>query len=147
MTTSYETPQDAEDAFYEAFEGASAKAMRTVWDDEPDIVCVHPGSSVLHGWEAIARSWAHIFAAPGRMSITVHHREWIENGDLAMHIVEEEITAEGTQRPATPPIPVTNAYRRGTNGWHMILHHASPPPIDPSELAEMAESTPRTPMH
>jgi len=147
MVTRFDTPQDAEDAFYDAFEGANAQAMRDAWDAGQDIVCIHPGSPVLRGWEAIAQSWGHIFSAPRRMNITVHHRRWIEGADLAIHILEEEITPEGGRTSASPAIPVTNAYRRGKDGWHMILHHASPPPINPDELARMATSKPRPAVH
>jgi ketosteroid isomerase-like protein len=147
MATCYETPQNAENAFYDAFEGASTQAMREAWDENPDLVCIHPGAPMLRGWEAIAKSWERIFAAPRRISITVHHREWIENGDLAIHILEEQITSEGAHTGSSATIPVTNAYRRGREGWHMILHHASPPPIDPGERSNMAKSTPRPAVH
>ena len=41
---SFATPQDAEDAFYDALEGGDAEAMAAVWDPAADIACLLPMS-------------------------------------------------------------------------------------------------------
>ena len=143
MDIHYDTPQDTEDGFYDAFENADLHAMKAIWSDTADIVCIHPGSPILHGWEAMSRSWQHIFGADSRVSFTIHHRQWIEHSDLAIHTVEEEIAPAGSNKALGPPIPVTNVYRRGAHGWRMVVHHASPPPVDPKEIARtMARNAP-----
>jgi ketosteroid isomerase-like protein len=65
---SFATPEDAEVAFYAAFERGDVEAMMTVWaEDDQAIVCVHPLGPVLAGREAVKQSWQTIFArSPGR---------------------------------------------------------------------------------
>ncbi|MFP5336274.1 MAG: nuclear transport factor 2 family protein, partial [Actinomycetes bacterium] len=45
-------------AFYTAFEQGDVDAMRALWVDEPEALCVHPGALPLRGTPAINRSWA-----------------------------------------------------------------------------------------
>src|SRR6185436_9085559 len=45
ITEIYPTAQDAEHAFYQAFERADLASMMAVWAEEDDIVCVHPGGA------------------------------------------------------------------------------------------------------
>ena len=49
----FSTPQEVETAFYEAFEKGDLEAMMSVWADDDDIVCVHPGGQRLAGAEQI----------------------------------------------------------------------------------------------
>jgi len=147
MVARFQTPQDAENAFYEAFEAAHLPSMATAWASDPDIVCIHPGSHILRGWEAIRESWKQIFANENRMSFTIHHRQWIEQSEIAIHTIEEEIAAAGANRPIAPPIPVTNIYRHTADGWRMILHHASPPPVSAEQLRTAGETPPKNTVH
>ena len=41
------TPEDAETAFYAAFERGDLQAMMTVWAEDETIVCVHPLGPLL----------------------------------------------------------------------------------------------------
>ncbi|MCB1876921.1 MAG: nuclear transport factor 2 family protein [Chromatiales bacterium] len=131
MSSSFETPQDTEDAFYDAFEAGDLGAMQAAWENSEDIACIHPVSPVLRGPAAVMDAWKQIFEAGAGMSIEVHHHHWIEQGELAIHIVEERISQSAD--PRRPPVSVlaSNVYRLGTQGWLMVLHHASPPPPPP----------------
>ncbi len=127
MTDRFATPQDVEDTFYEAFEAHDLEAMMTVWADAEDIVCIQPMSPIFQGLADIRRIWGQVFSHDQRPEIMVHHRQWLENEGLAVHIVEEQISLPGIpQRP--PPVIATNVYRREPDGWRMVLHHVSPPP-------------------
>ena len=48
----FPTAQDAETAFYDAFERADVAAMMAVWAEDDDVVCVHPSGPRLVGFEA-----------------------------------------------------------------------------------------------
>lgn len=124
--TRYSTPQEAEAAFYQAFQRKDLGAMMAVWDDGTDIVCVHPGGRMLIGADAVRASWEDIFRRGPALHFVVDERSRTENGELALHIVHEHIHAGGEMAPA--PVLATNAYRRTAHGWRMILHHASPAP-------------------
>lgn len=122
----YHTPQEAEAAFYQAFQRKDIGAMMAVWADRADIVCVHPGGRMLIGADAVRASWEEIFRHGPVLRFTIDERSRTENGELALHIVHEHIHAGGEMAPA--PVLATNAYRRTEHGWRMILHHASPAP-------------------
>lgn len=125
--TRYYTSQEAEAAFYAAFQRKDLGAMMTVWDDGADIVCVHPGGRMLMGADAVRASWQDIFQRGPMLQFIVDERQRAEDGELALHIVHEHIRVGGEMAPA--PVLATNAYRRTAHGWRMILHHASPAPV------------------
>ncbi len=58
----FTTPQDAEAAFYEAFEKGDLDAMMGVWADDDDILCVHPAGPRLSGVEQVREAWRQIFS-------------------------------------------------------------------------------------
>ena len=124
--TRYYTAQEAEAAFYAAFQRKDLAAMMAVWAEDDDIVCVHPGGRMLIGADAVRASWDDIFRRGPAMQFIVDERRRAEDGELALHIVHEHIRVGGEMAPA--PVLATNAYRRTAHGWRMILHHASPAP-------------------
>ncbi|HXZ95937.1 MAG TPA: nuclear transport factor 2 family protein, partial [Burkholderiales bacterium] len=56
-TSIFPTPQDAEAAFYEAFESADLDAMMAVWAEDEEVVCVHPSGPRLTGIAQVRESW------------------------------------------------------------------------------------------
>jgi ketosteroid isomerase-like protein len=125
MPESYASPQDAEDAFYDAIDERDAERLRGVWEDSPDIACLLPMQPLLHG-EQVHEAWTPLFRGDFHLDIEVGHIRWLETGDLAIHYLEERVGVPG--RPAQPPVLATNIYRRGADGWRMILHQNSPAP-------------------
>jgi ketosteroid isomerase-like protein len=139
----FATPLEAEAAFYAAFSRRDLDAMMAVWDDAPDIVCVHPMGTLLMGREAVRASWEAIFRHGPGLTFVVQEQARTHGPELAIHVVHEharasrEPSAEKSQtsgsagRPGAPaprpPLITTNAYRLTDEGWRMILHHASPP--------------------
>jgi ketosteroid isomerase-like protein len=91
-----------------------------LWDEAPDIACVHPTAPLIAGRTAIEASWRHIFdAAPGGMDISPLLRVAHSSDEIAVHIVEERLGESGLAI-------ATNIYRRRLTGWRMVVHHASP---------------------
>jgi ketosteroid isomerase-like protein len=121
----YATPQDAEQAFYKAFERADLAAMMSVWSEEDDIVCVHPGGARHTGVVEVRESWRQILAqGPGLQFHLVGNR--IFSGRMiSIHSVYEHVTVAGESRPAQPVL-ATNIYLLTNRGWRMLVHHASP---------------------
>jgi uncharacterized protein (TIGR02246 family) len=134
----YATPLDAEAAFYAAFSRKDLEAMMAVWDEAPDVVCVHPMGDALLGREAIRASWEAIFRHGPDMTFMVEERSRTQQGAFAVHVVHEHIR-EG-RATSRPPIIATNVYRLTPGGWRMVLHHGSPP-------ARSGEPAPRQTMH
>lgn len=133
------TPQEAEKAFYLAFEQVDPTAMLAVWDDGADVTCIHPMGQALSGRDAVARGWRDILASGHRMHFTLIPLQFTEHGDLAVSLVYEHIRVD-EETQARPPILATNVYRRTPSGWRIMVHHASPAVVN----LEEAQHTPRS---
>ncbi len=120
------TPEAVETAFYAAFAGCDVKAMDAIWADD-NVICIHPGSVVLVGRKAVMRSWTNmlLYAEPPNIHIEVLSRT--SNDGLAVHVVEEHITAGYGDSASTSKVLATNVYRYEENGWRLLEHHASVP--------------------
>ena len=121
------TSEEAEAAFYAAFEAADLERMMAVWDDDDNISCVHPMGPRLAGRRPVADSWQRIFDSGVAMRFRLSDAQYASGESLAVHVVHENITAAGRQGEST--MIATNVYRRTSQGWRMILHHASPVPV------------------
>lgn len=128
--TCFNSPEEAESAFYTAFEKGDVEAMMNVWLDADYIECIHPMSHRLMGLTAIRDSWQDIFSSSGEIEFQTVDTRRITHRDLAVHIVVEHLRVNGDQQVQ---ILATNIYEKNSSGWHMILHHASPAPHEKSE--------------
>ena len=122
---SFTTPQEAEQAFYEAFQRADLEALMAVWAEDDEVFCVHPGGSRLTGLASIRESFRQLFRNGATMRFQLRGVQQVRGGLLAVHSVYEHITLVGERRQADP-IVATNLYANAGGGWRMIGHHASP---------------------
>lgn len=120
----FQSPREAETAFYAAFIKRDVDAMMTVWAESDDISCIHPLGAILTGRAAVRESWETIFRNSPEMQFMITERTRTQNGEVAVHVVEEHIRAKN--EPPSAPMQVTNIYRLTEGGWRMIVHHASP---------------------
>jgi ketosteroid isomerase-like protein len=121
----YASPQDAEQAFYLAFEHADLVRMMAVWAEEEDIVCVHPGGGRHSGVVEVRESWRQIFSQGPRLRFRLAGNHVFAGRMLSIHSVYEHVTVAGNPRPANPVLS-TNIYLFTNRGWRMLMHHASP---------------------
>jgi len=122
----FPTPDDAESAFYDAFERADFAAMMVVWAEGEDVVCVHPSGPRLTGFDAVRESWMQIFAGGVKLSVRVTESRRVDGPSVSVRSVVESITAPGTE--SSPQlVNVTNVYVLTDAGWRIAMHHASPP--------------------
>ena len=131
----FETPQNAEDAYYDALEAGDVEAMDAVWAASDDIACLLPMAPMAIGPQ-VRHLWRTLFGQGARFDIQVRHLRWIESHEVAIHLIEERV--EGANgAPAPPPVYGTNVFRRGPDGWRLVLHQNSPtPPPPPSVLGQ-----------
>ncbi len=130
----YQTPEQAEAAFYQAFEQADLKAMMALWADLEEVACVHPMGPFLRGREAIHEGWRSIFSDGPKMRFHLDKLHYHLQDDLAVHNLIEYISLRDSAKPPTPVL-TTNVYRRIENTWRMVLHHAS---LSPDSLLQRA---------
>ncbi len=127
----FSTAQDAEAAFYDAVERADLEAMMTVWAEDEEIVCIHPGGPRLAGYSAIRDSWKRIFENGARMSMRVVHQSHLRSPFVAVHSLIEYVSLRNDET-VHAPLVATNIYLRGPLGWRLAVHHASPMPPEVS---------------
>ena len=142
-TGAFTNPQEAEQAFYEAFQRADLDAMMAVWAEDDEVFCVHPGGPRLIGLERIRESFRQIFANGATMRFQIKGVQQMRGGMLAVHSVYEHIALIGERRPANV-VAATNVYTNVGGGWRMVAHHASP--VANAESQPQAE-TPPTLLH
>jgi uncharacterized protein (TIGR02246 family) len=131
------SPDDTEAQFYEALQLGDIERMMSVWADDDEVVCVHPGGERLIGLTAIRTSFEAIFAqnAVPVQPQQVHRLHTL--GSAVHHLVErvEVMTPEGMRAAWAL---ATNVYIKTSQGWRMAAHHASPGTMDepPPSLAD-----------
>jgi ketosteroid isomerase-like protein len=126
MTTArYATPEEAEQAFYDAFEAADLRAMMDVWANREFVECIHPMSDRIQGIDGIAASWRELFSSGLRVKIRRTDIHRTQDALLAVHILYENLSIPGNNEQ-TAPIIATNIYQLMAGSWRMVLHHASP---------------------
>jgi ketosteroid isomerase-like protein len=123
----YTSPQEAEAVFYQALERGDLEAMMSVWSEDEEIVCVHPGGPRLTGYALVREGWQRIFEGGKRLKVQLLALSTVHGPFSAMHSVIEQISVVG-QKHLAAPVVATNVYVRGAMGWRMIVHHSSPVP-------------------
>jgi hypothetical protein len=125
----FQTPDDAEAAFYNAFRRTDLGSMGSVWLQGEQSRCVHPGGDLLHGYGAVLESWRSIFAGARMPRIHVRVLDRFDAGTLSIHLIEERIGAAGRDDDLTRVL-ATNTYLHTADGWRLILHHATLPLVE-----------------
>ncbi len=133
----FPTPDDAENAFYDAFERANIALMMAVWDEADDIVCIHPQGPRLTGFEAVRESWVQIFSNGSQLRVRTTEARAFNGQTLAVHNVIELVAPPGENAVPTS-IFATNIYELTEGGWRMVVHHASPAPEAPQRPQDAA---------
>lgn len=136
----FTTPDEAEQAFYEAFSRGDLEALMSVWAEDEETVCIHPGGTRFNGLAAIRESWHQLFETGMKFNVRVSNPIKTHSALMAIHCVLQHINVEGDDTIA-PPLITTNIYTRGPRGWQLLVHHTSPSP-DTNGL--MLQESPRT---
>lgn len=123
------TPDEAEIVFYETFMHCDTETMAALWADG-DVVCIHPGSAAIVGYDAVMGSWSQIFTNARPPQITYSAIKRTVSKDLAVNLVMEEISTDGAE---TALVLATNIYQKFECGWLMVEHHGSLVPARPQK--------------
>ncbi|RLJ22643.1 ketosteroid isomerase [bacterium endosymbiont of Escarpia laminata] len=126
MSNNFESPQDAEDAYYDAIDEMNLEAMMAVWEESDEVLCLLPMSPAQRGLEAIRKVWEPMLSGDMVLNMEIKHLSWIETDDIAIHLIKEIVKIPGA--PETQPVYATNIYRRGGDGWRILMHQNSPTP-------------------
>jgi uncharacterized protein (TIGR02246 family) len=121
----FATPDEAETAFYDAFERANLAAMMAVWSETDDVVCVHPHGPRLVGFDAVRESWMQIFANGATLRVRPSQQRRFDGQSVAVRTVLEQVSPTG-ENAQVSSVVATNVYELTPGGWRMVVHHASP---------------------
>lgn len=135
MTEGFDTPEEAEEAFYAAFERGDLDAMMATWADDDNVICVHPGGSRLEGLDQIREAWRQVFAGGARLKFRITGRQSVTGSSVAVHNVFEHIKLVGDPRQVNPLV-ATNVFVRTPSGWRLWMHQAAPLPVAEDEAIE-----------
>ncbi|HUJ80174.1 MAG TPA: nuclear transport factor 2 family protein [Nitrospiria bacterium] len=121
----------ANQRFYEAFESLDIRRMASVWRQDDDVQCIHPGWPRLIGWQAVRDSWIRIFNNTRSMAFRISDAKITVQGLVAWVVCVERITMVVDEEPQETRVLATNIFRRRDdqdqeNAWLMVLHHGSP---------------------
>lgn len=141
MTADVAAVTAANAELYAAFEAGDIERLEAVWDDAPDVRCVHPGWPLLRGRDRVLRSWSIIMANTSYIQFFLTDVDAVVAGDVAVVTCEESILTAVVDAAGelgeSARVMATNVFRRRPDGWRLWLHHGSPV-LDPSEPAEPA---------
>lgn len=138
MTAAYDGShaevEAANAAFYAAFENADLDAMRDLWLEDEETLCVHPGAHPVRGTSAISRSWALIMANTPYIQFFLTDVEVsvlrLGGREVAsVTCTENVLTAdEKTELDSFggAKAVATNVFIGTPDGWRLWIHHASP---------------------
>jgi ketosteroid isomerase-like protein len=130
-------PDEIEQQFYEALQRGDIERLMAVWSDDEEISCVHPGGPRVVGAAAIRSAFEAIFAN-GAVNARPEKVRRLQTHESAVHSVLEHIQIMTTEGPQSAWVVATNVYLKGTQGWRLVAHHASPG--SPREVQEIVEA-------
>jgi uncharacterized protein (TIGR02246 family) len=130
-TRLFPTAEDAEAAFYDAFERGDIAAMMSVWAESDSVVCIHPDGPRVAGFQAVRESWVQIFSGAPQLSVRTVDVQRFDGQEVVVHSVIEQVSPRGQQAPVGQ-VYATNVYELTDGGWRMVVHHASPTPEVPA---------------
>ena len=131
MTQTYNTPQEAEDAFYDALDEGNLSELLSVWAESDDICCLLPMHPMIQGRQGVTDVFTHMLSQGHGISVSIKHLSWIETDDIAIHQIEETVQSTPSDTPPPPPFYGTNIYRKDNSGWRLIVHQNAPTPPPP----------------
>jgi ketosteroid isomerase-like protein len=131
------SPDDIEQQFYEALQRGDIERLMSVWSDDEEISCVHPGGPRVVGAGAIRSAFESIFAH-GAVNARPEKVRRLQTLSCSVHSVLEQIQIMTAEGPQTAWVVATNVYLKTAQGWRLVSHHASPG--SPREVQDIVEA-------
>jgi ketosteroid isomerase-like protein len=119
------SPEEVANAFYDAFQRANIDAMMSVWAEDEEIVCVHPGAHPLTGYAAVRAAWKSVFESSPAFRFELTDVVWHTTGAMATQTCVEWIRLGDDTQPRGG-VAATNTFIRTIHGWRLLGHHGSP---------------------
>ncbi len=131
------TPDETETQFYEALQAGDLARLMACWADEDEIAVVHPGGPRIVGPGPIRATFAALFEQGRNVQASPERVRRLHSGDMAIHHVLERVRLQSPEGERNAWVIATNVFMKTTQGWRLVLHHASPG--TPSDIQEVVE--------
>ncbi len=122
--------------FYDAVETGDVDLMASLWVDDADTSCVHPGALPLRGTAQVLRSWTVLMANVGYIQffltdveVTTFPRGAAEPDTAVVTCTENILSGEGLSSAEAfsgGKLVCTSILVREPGGWKFWSRHASP---------------------
>ena len=119
----YASPEEVEQAFYEALSTGNADELAKVWAEDEDVICVHPTGIRLRGLGAIIESWRGILGNH-QLRGEAHLEAQTLGAVMTVHHITETLFVGDDPAPHGP-LHVTHIFALGAHGWRLVSRHAS----------------------
>jgi ketosteroid isomerase-like protein len=123
-------------AFYDAVETGDVDLMASLWVDDPDVSCVHPGALPLRGTPAVLRSWTVLMANIGYIQffltdveVSTFPRGEAEPSTVVVSCTENILSGDGLSNADAftgGKAVCTSILVKVAGGWKFWSRHASP---------------------
>ena len=129
---------DIELELYQAMRRGDLEALMSLWSDDDEICCIHPGGERLVGAAAIRASFEAMFGN-GTIDAEPHRVRRLDSHSSAVHSVLERVRVTTRDGERFAWVIATNVYLKSGQGWRLVVHHASPgSAVEAQESAEAA---------
>ena len=122
--------------FYRALGTRDLDLMKTIWVLDERAGCVHPGWTILRSWENIYQSWENIFDPEDQVDINLSDINIKINKDRAWLTCLQEMVYIKRDPSMFNLSQSTNIFEKTGGKWLMVIHHASPVPLDNYKAAD-----------
>lgn len=130
------------EAFYLAFNQKDPAAMRQLWSNSPELLCLHPGWPALIGREAVLSSWDNILTNDNQGQVQMYQPHAVAvantNGQAVMVICYEQV--------GSTVMVATNLFVTEDSLPKLVAHQSGPcgdPPPPPTQgLGPVANNNP-----
>ncbi|MGI9534007.1 MAG: YybH family protein [Thermodesulfobacteriota bacterium] len=122
--------------FYEALGTRNVKLMKEVWANDEKVGCVHPGWTILRSWVAIMQSWENVFDPADQVDINLSDIKLNIKGNLAWITCVQEMVYINRDPVSYNLSQSTNIFEKSNEEWKLVVHHASPIPLENYKIEE-----------
>ena len=106
----------ANHSFYAAFAEGDVGRMESLWAEDVNVACSHPGAGPLHGRSVVMQTWNEILQSGGAPGIHADDAKAVLLGEAGFVTCMECI---GDAR-----LVATNVFVRESGRWRMVHHQA-----------------------
>ncbi|MBU6260565.1 MAG: nuclear transport factor 2 family protein [Burkholderiales bacterium] len=131
---------EIEAQFYEALQRGDVDRLMSLWADDDEIVCVHPGGQRAIGAAAIRANFE-VLLAQGGFAVHPEQIHRLQQHGCALHHLVERVGVATAEGPREGWILATNFYVKTAQGWRLASHHASPAAAQPPASGPEAPAT------